>query len=82
LFATIQGIGQLSATAFAATIPDPSAFRSGREFAAWLGLTPRQNSSGASTGSVASASKVAVIFAICSFWERALWFGGKMSLKV
>jgi transposase len=32
--------------AFAATVPDPSAFRSGREFAAWLGPTPRQSSSG------------------------------------
>src|SRR5262249_21185561 len=29
-----------------ATIPDPSAFKSGREFAAWIGLVPRQNSSG------------------------------------
>ena len=41
LLATIPGIGPITATAFAATIPDPSAFRSGREFAAWLGLTPR-----------------------------------------
>lgn len=46
LLATIPGIGPITATAFAATIPDPTAFRSGREFAAWLGLTPRQNSSG------------------------------------
>lgn len=46
LLATIPGIGPITATAFAATIPDPSDFRSGREFAAWLGLTPRQNSSG------------------------------------
>ncbi len=46
LLDTIPGIGPITATAFAATIPDPSAFRSGREFAAWLGLTPRQNSSG------------------------------------
>ena len=44
--ATIPGIGFLSASAIAATVPDPSFFRSGREFAAWLGLTPRQNSSG------------------------------------
>ena len=42
LLTTIPGIGAITATAFAATIPDPSAFRSGREFAAWLGLTPRQ----------------------------------------
>jgi transposase len=46
LLATVPGIGPITATAFAATIPDPSTFRSGREFAAWLGLTPRQNSSG------------------------------------
>lgn len=46
LLATIPGIGSITATAFAATIPDPAVFRSGREFAAWLGITPRQNSSG------------------------------------
>jgi transposase len=44
--ATIPGIGPLVATAIAATVPDPTAFRSGREFAAWLGLVPRQNSTG------------------------------------
>jgi transposase len=44
--AAIPGIGPLAATAIAATVPDPSAFRSGREFAAWLGLVPRQNSTG------------------------------------
>src|SRR5918998_5387711 len=36
--ATIPGIGPLVATAITATIADPSTFRSGREFAAWLGL--------------------------------------------
>ena len=36
----------MGATAIAATVTDPSLFRSGREFAAWLGMTPRQNSSG------------------------------------
>jgi transposase len=44
--ATIPGVGLISATAFAASVPDPSLFRSGREFAAFLGLVPRQNSSG------------------------------------
>ncbi len=43
---TIPGIGFLTATAIAATVPDPSFFHSGREFSAWLGLVPRQNSSG------------------------------------
>jgi transposase len=47
--ATIPGIGPLTATAIAATVPDPAVFRSGREFAAWLGLVPRQNSTGGKT---------------------------------
>src|SRR2546429_2065177 len=44
--ATIPGIGPIIATAIAATVVEPSGFRSGREFAAWLGLVPRQNSTG------------------------------------
>ena len=44
--ATIPGIGPIIATAIAATVPDPKVFRSGREFSAWLGLVPRQNSTG------------------------------------
>ena len=44
--ATIPGIGVISATALAASVSEPERFRSGREFAAWLGLTPLQNSSG------------------------------------
>ena len=44
--ATIPGIGPIIATAIAATVADPSVFRSGREFAAWLGLVPRQSSTG------------------------------------
>ena len=43
---TIPGIGPIGATALAASVGDPGQFRSGREFAAWLGLTPSQNSSG------------------------------------
>jgi transposase len=44
--ATIPGIGPITASAMAASAPDPSLFRSGRQFAAWLGLTPRAHSSG------------------------------------
>ena len=44
--ATIPGVGVLTATALAAAVTDPGTFRSGREFAAFLGLVPRQNSSG------------------------------------
>jgi transposase len=43
---TIPGIGFITATALAATVLDARVFRSGRQFAAWLGLVPRQNSSG------------------------------------
>jgi Transposase IS116/IS110/IS902 family len=42
----IPGVGPLLASAFVATVPDPHAFRSGRNLAAWIGLVPRQNSSG------------------------------------
>ena len=44
--ATIPGIGVLGASAITATVTDPSAFRSGRDFAAWIGLVPRQDSTG------------------------------------
>jgi len=44
--ATIPGIGPITASALAATVPDPAIFKNGRHLAAWLGLVPRQNSSG------------------------------------
>ena len=44
--ATIPGIGPIIASAIAASVAEPGGFRSGREFAAWLGLVPRQNSTG------------------------------------
>ena len=44
--ATIPGVGPIGAVSFALRVPDPKAFRSGRHFAAWLGLTPRENSTG------------------------------------
>lgn len=43
---TIPGIGPITASAISAAVPDPTLFRSGRQFAAWLGLTPRSHSSG------------------------------------
>lgn len=44
--ATIPGIGPIIASALAAAVPNAAMFKSGRQFAAWLGLVPRQNSSG------------------------------------
>jgi transposase len=43
---TIPGVGPLIATALVALAPPPRTFRRGRDFAAWLGLTPRQHSTG------------------------------------
>ena len=47
--AAIPGIGVITATAITATVTDPDQFRSGRQFAAWLGLTPQQHSTGGKT---------------------------------
>ncbi len=44
--AEIPGVGPLIATALVASIPDPHAFRSGRDLSAWIGLVPRQSSTG------------------------------------
>lgn len=44
--ATIPGVGLITATALAASVPDPTVFKSGRQSAALLGLVPRQNSTG------------------------------------
>jgi transposase len=42
----IPGVGPALATALVASIADPKTFRSGRDFSAWVGLVPKQNSSG------------------------------------
>ena len=44
--ATQPGIGPIGAVSFALKVSDPKAFRSGRHFAAWLGLTPKENATG------------------------------------
>ena len=43
---SIPGIGLIGASAITATMTDPKSFRSGRDFAAWIGLVPRQDSTG------------------------------------
>lgn len=42
----IPGVGPITAATARAAVPDPAGFRSGRDFAAWIGLTPRSSSSG------------------------------------
>jgi transposase len=46
---TIAGVGPTTAAAMVATVGDANDFRNGRQFAAWLGLTPRQHSTGGKT---------------------------------
>src|SRR5258706_10308394 len=47
--AQIPGVGPIGATTLVMKTPDPRAFASGRHFAAWLGLTPKDHSSGGKT---------------------------------
>lgn len=47
--AAIPGLGLITATAVATTLTDPGQFRSGRQFAAWLGLIPQQHFTGGKT---------------------------------
>src|SRR5258708_39516104 len=42
----IPGVGPMLATALVASVADPRNFRSGRNFSAWIGLVPKQHSSG------------------------------------
>ena len=55
----IPGVGPLLATALVASVADPKAFRSGRNFSAWIGLEPRQHSSGGRNrlGSITQTSR-------------------------
>ena len=47
--ATVPGIGPIVATALVGSVADPAQFKNGRQFSAWLGLTPKQRSSGGKT---------------------------------
>ena len=69
--ASIPGIGPIIATAIATTVAEPTVFRSGREFAAWLGLVPRQNSTGGKTRLAVSRSAATVICGGCSSMGQA-----------
>ena len=63
---TIPGIGVIGATAIAATAPDPKVFGSGRDFAAWIGLVPRETPLAANRSSGRSRNGA---IAICdAFW--------------
>ena len=63
---TVPGIGVIGATAIASTVTDPSGFKSGRDFAAWIGLVPRSTRRVARSGLAASPSREIAISGGCS----------------
>jgi transposase len=67
---SIPGFGPITASAMAATIQDTSSFAGPREFAAFLGLTPKQNSSSGSRSSGACRRWAIGTCANCSWWAR------------
>ncbi len=62
----IPGIGPALATALVASVADPKVFRSGRDFSAWIGLVPKQNSSGGKDRLGVLANEAIAICAACS----------------
>lgn len=68
--AEIPGVGLLTATAAVASIGEAETFKSGREFAAWLGLVPRQRGTGGRIRQLASPSEETSICAPCSCMAR------------
>ena len=77
---TMPGVGPLTALAIEAFVPDMSSFKRGRDFAAWLGLVPRQHSSGGKErlGRVSKAGQVDIRrLLILGAMSRLNWMGRK-----
>ena len=71
----IPGVGPALATALVASVADPKAFRSGRDFSAWIGLVPKTRA-GARTSLAVSANRATAICAACS--QLARWRSSAM----
>ena len=71
--ATIPGVGPITASLIAATVSDISLFGSARQFAAWLGLVPRQHSTGGKNrlGRITKVGNSEI--GGCSSWEPRRW---------
>jgi len=67
LLTTIPGVGAITAATVKALVPDPDGFKSGRHFAAWLGLTPKSIRAAARSGSAAYRKWAIRRCARCSF---------------
>ena len=90
--ASIPGIGPLIASAIVATMGDPTRFKTGRDFAAWLGLVPSQNSTGGKTvlGPITKAGdrylrSLLVVGATGTLWrrrkEQGTWLAALLARK-
>jgi len=62
----IPGVGLALMTALVASVADPKMFRSGRDFSAWIGLVPKQNSSGGKDRLGNISNEAIAICAACS----------------
>ncbi|WP_158537575.1 transposase [Bradyrhizobium sp. MOS003] len=62
----IPGVGPALATALVASVADAGTFRSGRDFSAWVGLVPKQNSSGGKDKLRRISKQAIAIYAACS----------------
>jgi len=69
----LPGVGPALATALVASVPDPKVFRSGRDFSAWIGLVPKQHSSG-------SREKLGNITKQGDRYLRSLFFTGALAV--
>ena len=75
--ATISGLGPITASLIAATVADIGVFKSARHFAAWLGLVPRQHSTGGKIRLSQITKTGTGRYAGCWFWEPRRWFTGR-----
>ncbi|MBX6745081.1 MAG: IS110 family transposase, partial [Acetobacteraceae bacterium] len=77
---TIPGVGAISATVVRTFCPDMGQFRSGRDFAAWIGLTPKQNSTGgkARLGGISKMGqrdiwRLLIVVTLANKMARTIW---------
>jgi transposase len=72
---TIPGIGPITATALIAAVGDVGVFKNGRQFAAWLGLVPKQHSTGGQTRLLGISKRGD------SYWRKLLIHGARATLR-
>ena len=79
--AEIPGVGVLTATAAVAAMGDPAALRSGREFAAWLGLVPRHTGRSRASARLRSAAHSSSSFTVSASVAASLSIALRISIS-